>query len=627
VCGICGFVAFDAHAPVDPSALEAMLGTLVHRGPDEAGRVLLGSAGLGVRRLAIIDVEGGHQPLASEDGQLQVVCNGEIYNYRELRSELIERGHRFTTGSDCEVVVHAYEEYGDAFLTRLNGMFGLAVWDNRRRRAVLARDRVGIKPLYYTRHAGQLVFASEPKALLALPGFSRRLDPRSLELYLTYEYVPTPHSIFEGVERLRPGHALVVEDGQVREQAYWQLDLSPDPEFCRAPVEQLAERLWTTLREAVRLELVSDVPLGVFLSGGIDSSAVVAAMVDLGADVRTFSMGFADASFDESAYARRVASFLGTRHAERVVEPRMVWEMVPRLADVLDEPLADASVVPTHLLSRFARGQVTVALGGDGGDELFAGYSTLQAHRLADVYQRLPAGVRNGLIAPLVRRLPVSDANMSLDFRAKRFILGTDQPLARRHHVWLGADAREALAPDLRNGSGLKNPFEVLDEHVARAAEYDRLSQVLYLDMKMYLEGDILTKIDRASMACSLEVRVPMLNTCLVELATRLPIDLKLRGLTRKYLLRRALAGRLPPEIIRRPKKGFSFPVARWLRSELRDLVLDLLSERRLRRQGLFDPGCVTRLIEDHFEGRRDNRKALWTLLVFQLWHERFFPA
>jgi asparagine synthase (glutamine-hydrolysing) len=316
-----------------------------------------------------------------------------------------------------------------------------------------------------------------------------------------------------------------------------------------------------------------------------------------------------------------VASWLGTQHAERVVEPRDALELVPRLTDVLDEPLADASVVPTYLLSRFAREQVKVALGGDGGDELFAGYSTLQAHRVADFYERVPAGLRKRVIAPLVRRLPVSHANMSLDFRAKRFILGTDQPVAERHHVWLGANARGLLRSDLINGT---SPFEVLDEHVSRAGGYDRLSQVLYLDMKMYLEGDILPKVDRASMACSLEVRVPLLNLELAQLAARLPIELKLRGLTRKYLLRRAVAGRLPPEIIRRAKKGFSFPVARWLRSELRGLVVDLLSEDRLRRQGLFDPTQVGQLLRDHFEGRADNRKTLWTLLVFQLWYEHF---
>jgi asparagine synthase (glutamine-hydrolysing) len=621
VCGICGVVALEAARPIDPTSLDPMLDSLVHRGPDEDGQVVLGPAGLGIRRLAIVDVEGGQQPLASEDGQVQVVCNGEIYNSPELRSQLIARGHRFATRSDCEVVVHAYEEYGDAFLPRLNGIFGLAVWDHRRRRAVLARDGFGIKPLYYAQHAGHIVFASQPRALLAYPGFPRRLDRRSLELYLSYEYVPTPHSIFDGVRRVKPGHALVVENGALTERAYWQLDLSPDPELAAASEAELAERLWTSLRDVVRLELLSDVPLGVFLSGGIDSSAVAAAMVDLGVDVRTFSIGFPDASFDESGYARRVAAYLGTQHAERVVEPRTALELVPRLAEVLDEPLADASVVPTYLLSRFARERVKVALGGDGGDELFAGYSTLQAHRLADVYQRVPSGLRTGVIEPLVRRLPVSHANMSLDFRAKRFILAADRPLAERHHVWLGAGAAGLLAPDAADGHC---PFDVLDEHVSRAAAYDRLSQVLYLDMKMYLEGDILTKVDRASMACSLEVRVPLLNARLVELAAHLPIDLKLRGLTRKYLLRRALAGRLPPEIIRRPKKGFSFPVARWLRADLRPLVLDLLSEDRLRRQGLFDTAQISRLLKDHFEARADNRKVLWTLLIFQLWHARW---
>jgi asparagine synthase (glutamine-hydrolysing) len=621
VCGICGVVALDAAQPIDPTALEWMLDRLVHRGPDEGGQVVLGPAGLGIRRLAIVDVEGGQQPLASEDGQVQVVCNGEIYNSPELRSELIATGHCFATGSDCEVVVHAYEEYGDAFLPRLNGIFGLAVWDNCRRRAVLARDRFGIKPLYYARHAGQVVFASEPRALLAYPGFPGRLDTRALELYLTYEYVPTPSSIFDGVRRVKPGHALVVENGCLAERAYWQLDLSPDPELATRSEAELAERLWSSLREAVRLELLSDVPLGVFLSGGIDSSAVAAAMVDLGVDVRTFSIGFPDRSFDESGYARSVARHLGTQHAERVVEPRMALELVPRLAEVLDEPLADASVVPTHLLSRFAREHVKVALGGDGGDELFAGYPTLQAHRLADAYQRVPSGLRHGVIEPLVRRLPVSHANMSLDFRAKRFILAADRPLAERHHAWLGAGAASLLRPDLTNGH---SPFDMLDEHVRHTTTYDRLSQVLYLDMKMYLEGDILTKVDRASMACSLEVRVPLLNKRLVDLIAPLPIELKLRGWTRKYLLRRALAGRLPPEIIRRPKKGFSFPVARWLRAELRPLVLDLLSEDRLRRQGLFDAAQISKLLQDHFEGRADNRKVVWTLLVFQLWHERY---
>ncbi|MGH2369825.1 MAG: asparagine synthase (glutamine-hydrolyzing), partial [Chloroflexota bacterium] len=398
MCGICGAAALDSQGRIDPATLEAMCGTMVHRGPDSAGQVALGPVGLAMRRLSIIDVSGGQQPLSNEDGQVQAVANGEIYNYRELRDDLTARGHQFRTGSDCEVIVHAYEAYGDDFLGRLNGMYGLALWDNRRQRLILARDRVGIKPLYYAVHDGNLLWGSEPKALLAYPGFPRSLDLASLSHYLTYEYVPTPRSIFAGVRKLRPGHALVMERGQVAERPYWQLDLTPDPALARASEAELADRLWQTLREAVRMELVSDVPLGVFLSGGLDSSAVTAAMADLHqSEVRSFSIGFQDPSFDESGYAQQVASFLGTTHSELILEPRMLQELVPTVAELLDEPLADASIIPTYLLSRFTRRQVTVALGGDGGDELFAGYSTIQAHRLAAHYRRLPAVLREGM--------------------------------------------------------------------------------------------------------------------------------------------------------------------------------------------------------------------------------------
>lgn len=632
MCGICGAVAFDQRDAIEQSALDAMCQTLVHRGPDSAGSVRVGPAGLAMRRLSIIDVATGQQPLSSEDGQIQLVCNGEIYNYRELRADLIATGHRFRTGSDCEVIVHAYEEHGDAFLPLLNGMFACALWDNRRRRLLLARDRIGIKPLYYAEHQGRLLFGSEPKALLAYPGFARRLDLPSLYQYLTYEYVPTPRSIFEGIRKLRPGHYLTLENGRLVETGYWSLDLSPRLDLKRRSEVELAEELWDTLREAVRLELVSDVPLGVFLSGGLDSSAVAAAMVDLNpGDVRSFSIGFEDPSFDESAYARRVAQYLGTTHSELILEPRMLWELIPSVMDFLDEPLADASIIPTHLLSRFTRQHVTVALGGDGGDELFAGYSTLQAHRLAGYYRRIPRLLREGIIAPLVQRLPVSHNNLSLDFRAKRFITGTNRPIAERHHLWLGAyspeEKRQLLLPDALAAVGSTDTFDVLGEHLARCSEYDELSRVLYLDMKMYLEGDILVKVDRASMGCSLEARVPVLNAMVVDLATRLPIDLKLRRFTRKYLLRKAVVGRLPAEIINRPKKGFGIPVSKWFRSELRELLLDLLSEERLQRQGLFDPAYVRRLIDDHLAMRRDNRKPLWSLLVFQLWCEKYLES
>ena len=615
---------------MDPEAVRSMCETMVHRGPDSAGLVALGAATLAMRRLSIIDVAGGQQPLSNESGDVVVVCNGEIYNYRVLRAELSQVGHRFKTNSDCETIVHAYEEWGDTFLGRLNGMFGLALWDNRNKRLVLARDRVGIKPLYYTLTDDCLLFASEPKAFLSNPGFSSRLSLMALNLYLTYEYVPTPYSIFEGVRKLRPGHYLVVESGSIDERKYWELDLSPSPRLSTESLENVASELWQTVRAAVDLELVSDVPLGVFLSGGLDSSAVASAMVDLQhGDVRTFSIGFDDPSFDESQHARTVAQYLGTQHNELILEPRHLWELIPSIADFLDEPLADASIVPTHLLSRFTHERVTVALGGDGGDELFAGYPTLQAHRLASIYRRIPRLIRSRLIEPVVRSVPVSLNNMSLDFRAKRFILGSDRSLGVQHQLWLGAfspdEKSRLLRPDVIESLGSDGTFEVVEDHLAECQAEDELSRVLYLDMKMYLEGDILVKVDRASMGCSLEARVPLLNASVVEFATRLPIDLKLRRLTRKYIFRKAVAGHLPPEIINRPKKGFGMPVSKWLQTHLRGLLLDLLSPERLRKQGLFQTSVVEQLIQDHLNGQRDNRKYLWSLLVFQLWYAKYF--
>jgi asparagine synthase (glutamine-hydrolysing) len=631
VCGICGVVDLERKREVDPAMLDAMSTRLQHRGPDSDGKVICGDSALAMRRLAIIDVEGGRQPFVNEDGHVHVVCNGEIYNHLSLRADLSARGHRFKTQSDCEVVVHAYEEYGEDFVRKLNGMFALAVLDTRRRWLLLARDRVGIKPLYYALHSDWFLFASEPKALLAFEGFPRSLDLRSLDQYLAHEYVPTPRSIFDGVSKVRPGHLLTVklELGEVLERRYWNPDLSASAEFSGASEAELAEWLWQTFRDSVGMELMSDVPLGVFLSGGIDSSAVAAAMTDLNSGtVHSFSIGFEDDSFDESRYARRAAAYLGTQHSELILEPRMLWELVPSVMSFLDEPLADASIIPTHLLSRFARENVTVALGGDGGDEMFAGYPTLQAHRVAAYYRHIPAILRDGVIAPLVRRLPVSLDNMSFDFRAKQFISGASHPPAECHHLWLGAfspgERTKVLHPEVRAHLNSGDHTPLLDEHVRETAGYDDISRILYLDMKMYLEGDILVKVDRASMGCSLEVRVPVLNAKMLEFATRLPVRQKLRRFTRKFLFRRAMRGRLPDDIIDRPKKGFGIPVSKWLKSELKPLVLDLLSEERLKRQQLFSAPYVEGLIRDHNEGVRDNRKPLWTLLMFQLWYDAY---
>ena len=628
MCGICG-VAVTGSGHVDPGLLERMCHAMVHRGPDDQGTLTVDGVALGMRRLSIIDLEGGGQPIGNEDGSAWIVFNGELYNYRELRERLSASGHRFGTASDTEVVLHAYEEWGQNCLERLNGMFGLAIWDRRRRELFLARDRMGIKPLHYARVANRFLFGSEIKALLADPELSRELDPAALADYLVLEYVPSPVSMLAAVRKLEPGHSLTWRqaDGDVRLRRWWDVDLSAGE---RAPVpldaDACAADLRGALREAVRRELVADVPVGVFLSGGIDSSAVAAAMTELSpGNVRSFSIGFADPSFDESAYARRVARALGTDHQEMMLEPGMLEDLVPDITRLLDEPMADASIIPTYLLSRFTRGHVKVALGGDGGDELFAGYPTVFAHRLAGVYGSLPAFLGDRLVPAAVDRLPVSMNNLSFDFKARRFVAGARLPLAQRHARWMGSfspgHALGLLAPEVAAGLAGAPAGASLERHLD-AGLSSPLNQVLRLDMKLYLENDILVKLDRASMMASLEARVPLLNVDFVQHVAGLPIGVKLHGRRSKWILKRALRGVLPPEILQRPKKGFGIPVAKWFRGPLRELLLDTLCADAVRRHGLFRWDPIEALLREHLEGRADHRKELWTLFVFQRWYE-----
>jgi asparagine synthase (glutamine-hydrolysing) len=603
--------------------------TMTPRGPDQEGTYICGPVGLGSRRLSIIDVEGGRQPISNEDGSVWIVFNGEIYNYRELRTFLERKGHRFSTKADTEVIVHLYEEMGLDCVLQLNGIFAFAIWDAPRRRLMLARDRMGVKPLYWADLGDRMVFGSELKVLLQHPSIPRDLDLIALNEYLSFEYVPSPRTILKGVSKLEPGFILVRnERGDQRLIRYWNASLARSED--RPPVKwrDYATALRETLRQSIRRELVSDVPVGVLLSGGLDSSTIAAlAAQEYSGQLQTFSIGFEEPSFDESRFARMVADKIGTKHHALTLTSQMAASLVPRIPEFLDEPFGDSSLIPTYLLSTFARQHVKVALGGDGSDELFAGYPTLAAHRLIEYYERLvPWSVRTHVVPSLLRFLPVSFDNISLDFKVRRFLAGRGVPLEERHHRWLGSFTdhdKAALFNDWVKPA-VKETYAEAYRHAQECDARLMLNRVLYDDLKLYLEGDILFKVDRASMAASLEVRVPFLNADVVQFAMHLPLELKMRRLNGKFLLKRAMERELPAEVIQRAKKGFNMPVAHWLTDELKELTGDYLSTARLQRQGIFNPAAVEQLIGSHLSRRHDNRKQLWTLLVFQLWAERY---
>jgi asparagine synthase (glutamine-hydrolysing) len=585
---------------------------------------------LGMRRLAIIDLQTGEQPVTDESGATSVVLNGEIYNYRELRAELEARGHTFRSASDTEVLPHLYEEHGTRMLEHLNGMFAFALWDAQHRRLFLARDPFGEKPLYWGVFAGKLLFASEPKVLLAHPAVTTSVNLDALRQYLAFDYVPAPLSIYKGIQKLPAAHALTLEDGKIETWRYWQPSYRKlDP----APTEdEAAERVRELLADSVRLRLVADVPLGVLLSGGVDSSAIAALAVRASAStVKTFSISFAEKSFDESAYARGVADFLGTDHHEERLSANLAADLVGEIGSWMDEPLSDPSVVSTYLLSRFTRQHVTVALGGDGGDEIFAGYQMYHGHKIARAYERVPQLLRRFVVEPAIRRLPVKTKNLSFDFKARRFVEGmqTDEQVAR-HHIWFGSfspAAQERLLTDEVKREARADVYADARALLADCDARDAVEQMQYLDTKLYLAEDILAKVDRASMSVSLEVRAPFLDRRVFEYAASLPADYKLHGSTTKYILKRAIAPLVPAFVTRRGKKGFGVPVADWLKGRLRPLARDLLSPARLARHGLFDSAYVARLQDEHERGVANHRKLLWTLLVFELWHESFIET
>ena len=633
MCGIAGILRLDGQRPDDRAALRAMRESLLHRGPDGQGSFVRGPVRLTMRRLSIIDLDGGDQPMSNETDTVHVVFNGEIYNFAELRESLAGFGHRFRTRSDTETIVHAYEQWGDDFVTQLNGMFAIALWDERRERLLLARDRAGIKPLYFAHANGALVFGSELKALLRSGLVGRELDYEALGQYLSLEYIPAPASILRGVRKLRPGHLLTASANGIRDRAYWDLSLEQS-ESDPMPGDEAdhVRAFGQALRRSVAQEMVSDVPVGVLLSGGIDSSTVAAFMTEATDEpVQSFSVSFAERSFDESRFARQVASHLGTVHHELRVSPVDLLEALPTITTIVDEPFADPSIVPTYLVSRFARRHVKVALGGDGGDEMLAGYSTLQAHRLAPLYRAIPATFRRAVVDRAVARLPASPRYLAFDFLLRRFIQGADAPPWRRHQMWTGSLFGESKAavlhPDVRCAIN-EGEFEAkLADTAAASGARHPLNRILYQDFKLYLEGDILAKTDRASMATSLETRVPFLNLDVLSHLERVPVALKLRGFTRKYILRKAVRGLLPDSIINRRKRGFSIPISAWLNDELRGLASEYLNESRLSREGIFDPLEVSTLLDEHTRRVRNHAKSIWTILMFQMWRERWLDT
>ncbi|MFN0124922.1 MAG: asparagine synthase (glutamine-hydrolyzing) [Blastocatellia bacterium] len=631
MCGIIGFINTARQHTASEATARVMAAAIMHRGPDDDGFFLHNHVALGMRRLSIIDLAGGHQPIGNEDDTVHVVFNGEIYNFAPLRADLIARGHRFKTHSDTEVIVHLYEEYGDDLTRHLNGMFAFALWDEPRQRLLIARDRMGEKPLYYTLTDEALVFASELKALLQHPAVRRTPHLGALRKYLFYECVPAPFTMLEGVHKLPPAHRLIFAHGQVRTEEYWRLDYNV-PRLDISEADAIAETQHR-LREAVKMRLVADVPLGVLLSGGIDSSCIAALAAETaGERLKTFSIAFAEKSFDESAHARTVAAHLGTEHHEHCFTEREMLDIVPEIPRLLDEPLGDGSLIPTFLVSRFTRQHVTVALGGDGGDELFAGYPTYVAHRAAKLYGALPRFLRRGLIEPAVARMPVSTNNLSLDFRAKRFVRGAALPPGSRHQSWMGsydeALQRQLFLPDVIQAWPDEQVFaEIRAFDNGNGHGMTLTEKMMTLDARLYLAECVLFKVDRASMAASLETRAPFLDHTLIEFLAQLPVDLKLRGTTTKYLLKQAMRGKLPAEIIDRPKKGFGMPVARWVKGELRALVRDSLAPGRLQRHGIFNTGWVQQMLDEHELGRADHRKLIWTLLMFEMWATHNLPA
>lgn len=616
MCGICGIFNFGTKAPADPGALKRSTDAMVHRGPDDEGFRLDGELGLGNRRLSIIDLPGSHQPLSNEDGSVWTTFNGEIYNYRELRTDLTARAHRFRTAGDTETIVHLYEEYGTECVNHLRGMFAFAVWDASKRRLLLARDRVGIKPLFYRNEPGRIVFASELRALRALCEQPLELDPQAIYDFFAFRYVPAPRTVYRGVEKLLPGHVLVADANGIRVTSYWDLPLTVGRP---RPAAEWRQAVLDLLKEAVRLRLIADVPLGVFLSGGVDSSALVALMAELGArPLRSFSVGFDEPGYSELPFARIVAQRFATEHHELVLHPEDLAEDLPRLISLRDEPVAEPADVALYRLSRMAAQSVKVVLAGEGGDELFAGYPKYAADRLAGIVSAIPPP----LTRAFSRLLPYGQRRLQLALDTLSIADESERSVA-----WFASfpqSERDALfAKGFLNEVDSSHPARVIGKYLEKARAVPPLKRLLYADLKVWLPDNLLLRGDQMTMAASLEERVPFLDHKLVELAASIPARTLVRGFRPKALLRDALTPLLPREILQRKKVGFAVPVGPWFRNQLKPMVKDLLLSPGAATRDYFHRANMERFVREHLDGVRDRQKQLWALLNFELWQRQ----
>lgn len=610
MCGIAGFIGSGTR-----EELERMMAAIKHRGPDDSGVLVRDNAGLGHQRLAVIDVSArGHQPMLLRDEDVAIVFNGEIYNFKELRYSLEEQGRKFTSDSDTEVLLHLYATQGDEFLENVSGMFAIALYDFKKKKLVLARDRMGEKPLYWTHQSGVFYFASELRALFETR-IEKKIDEYSLQSYLQFDYVPTPHTMMQGVSKLEPATMLIFENGSTQKKTYWQPAVEKE-----VSVSEAIAHLDMVLAKSVTRQMVADVPIGIFLSGGIDSSTIAYyASRASSKKIHTFSIGFDDPSFDESGYAREAAQHLGTEHHELTMRERDALELIREIPEVFSEPVADTSVIPTMFLSRFARQSVTVALGGDGGDELFAGYPTFKADSFFSIYKHVPSSVHS-LVLRGSELLPVSHSNFHWTYNVRKFLSSEAHDDTKRHLEWLGTfddAARAGLA------GASEDVFKNMDRHGGEVPG-STLNKLLYTYMRTYLMDQVLVKVDRASMRYALETRAPFLDHVLVEYVLSLPFSLKYRNGKGKYLLQEVMKDKLPSTLVYRKKKGFGIPLARWLTGPLRPLCEELLSKKALESHGLFGHEYVARLLSEHMSTSRDNRKELWNLLVFQMWFQRW---